>query len=437
VFDAAGNPSVSADDYDDQAANAAASAASAAAASASAGASAAAAAADRAASAVSQAAALGHRDAAALSAASAAASSTDAAASAAASAVAWNFDAGTAMADPGAGRFRLDAPAPAAATALAVSATSLDAGAPDVSDFVATWAASTNPNVKGYLTLRKRGGGGAFAIFAVRALADQGAWLRIDVTHVASAGTWAAGEGARIAFARAGDKGLDGAGTIVSIAASDGSLAIGGTPSDRTIAVAANSLTPAKLARLGTAGQVLTSNGAGADAAFQSLPPGVPAGVVVPFAGTVEPAGWLFAAGQLVSRTAYAALFAAIGTTFGAGDGSTTFALPDLRGRAAAGRDNMNGASANRLTSGGSGIAGTTLGAAGGGETHTLTAAQMPSHNHSAGVPSGGGVGQSVWFGDNGVSITGAAWSATGSTGGGGAHPNVQPTLVLNYIVKT
>jgi len=60
----------------------------------------------------------------------------------------------------------------------------------------------------------------------------------------------------------------------------------------------------------------------------------VPPGVVLPFAGTSAPAGFLLCGGQAVSRATYAALFAAIGTTFGAGDGSTTFNLPDLRGRA-------------------------------------------------------------------------------------------------------
>jgi microcystin-dependent protein len=59
---------------------------------------------------------------------------------------------------------------------------------------------------------------------------------------------------------------------------------------------------------------------------------GVAAGVVMYFAARTAPVGWLKANGELVSRTSYAALFAVIGTTFGAGDGSTTFALPDLRG---------------------------------------------------------------------------------------------------------
>jgi microcystin-dependent protein len=87
----------------------------------------------------------------------------------------------------------------------------------------------------------------------------------------------------------------------------------------------------------------------------------VPIGVVNPFAGATAPSGWLLCFGQTVSRTQYSGLFLTIGTTYGAGDGSTTFALPDLRGRTIAGEDDMGGTAANRLTSGGSGITGTTV----------------------------------------------------------------------------
>ncbi|MBI1243611.1 MAG: hypothetical protein GC202_01270 [Alphaproteobacteria bacterium] len=438
VFDAEGNPGLSIDDYADQAANAGASAAVASAASVAAAASAAAASTDRASSAASESLARAHRDDAAASAAAASDGALDATAAALANAIAWNFDLATTVGDPGAGGFRFDAPTPVAATAIMVSALTAEPGTPDISDFVASWAASTNPAVKGYATLRKRDGGSGFAVFAVRDVVDLGGWLRIDVTHAASSGAWVSGDGARIAFARAGDKGLDGAGTIVSIAAADASIEIGGTASDRTIAVGANAITPAKLARLGSAGQVLTSNGGGVDASFQSLPPGVPAGIVVPFAGTVEPAGWLFAAGQAVSRAAYEALFAALGTTYGAGDGSTTFNLPDLRGRVPAGRDNMNGTAANRLTAGGAGIAGSTLGASGGAEMHALTTAQIPSHGHVYTAGGGGVATGSSSFGDNNVVYGGPGSGANSAvTGGGQAHPNVQPTIVLNHIVKT
>src|SRR5690606_12877743 len=90
---------------------------------------------------------------------------------------------------------------------------------------------------------------------------------------------------------------------------------------------------------------------------------GVPIGTVADFAGTSAPAGWLLCYGQAVSRTTYAALFAVLGTTYGAGNGSSTFNLPDCRGRVVAGKDNMGGASANRLTGQSGGLNGDNLGA--------------------------------------------------------------------------
>src|SRR5258707_6849253 len=73
-------------------------------------------------------------------------------------------------------------------------------------------------------------------------------------------------------------------------------------------------------------------------------------GAVVGYAGSSAPSGWLFCFGQNVGRTTYATLFAVIGTTYGAGDGSTTFGVPDLRGRVPFGKDDMGGVAASRLT---------------------------------------------------------------------------------------
>lgn len=164
----------------------------------------------------------------------------------------------------------------------------------------------------------------------------------------------------------------------------------------------------------------------------------VPAGAVSPYAGTSEPTGWLFARGQAVSRATYAALFAAIGTTYGAGDGSTTFNLPDLRGRVVAGKDDMGGTSANRLTNQSGGLDGDVLGASGGAETHTLTIAQMPAHFHQVyynrDTPNGGS-GDVADHNHN--PISGSGPYSTTTVGGSGAHNNVQPTLILNYIIKT
>lgn len=161
-------------------------------------------------------------------------------------------------------------------------------------------------------------------------------------------------------------------------------------------------------------------------------------GTVLPFAGSAAPNGWLLCYGQAISRTTYATLFTVLGTTYGVGDGSTTFNLPDLRGRVAAGKDNMGGSAANRLTAA-SGITGATLGNTGGSETHTLTEAQMPAHVHGSGVGNNG-----FWVDVGGRYIANAGGSVinlnnvpnTASAGNGTAHPNAQPTIVLNSIIK-
>lgn len=162
----------------------------------------------------------------------------------------------------------------------------------------------------------------------------------------------------------------------------------------------------------------------------------IPAGTIFQTAATSAPTGWLFCAGQSLATASYAALWAAIGYTYG-GSGAN-FNLPDLRGRTPAGKDDMGGTAANRLTSGGAGLVGTTLGATGGSETHTLTTPQIPAHTHTnAGKRSttaGGAASIDCWAATGTVTnIT----NTTDSTGGGGAHPNVQPTIILNYIIKT
>lgn len=159
----------------------------------------------------------------------------------------------------------------------------------------------------------------------------------------------------------------------------------------------------------------------------------VPAGTVMPFSGTTLPFGYLYPFGQLVSRITYAALFAAIGTTYGAGDGSTTFQLPDTRGRVIAAADNLGGTPANVLGSGQTGgITGAAVpGATGGEQSHTQTTAEMPVHHHAAG--NGGGSAGSG--GGSGFSFANPA-GISGDTGGGTAMNNTQPTIVMNAIIK-
>jgi microcystin-dependent protein len=109
-------------------------------------------------------------------------------------------------------------------------------------------------------------------------------------------------------------------------------------------------------------------------------PTTIPLGGVIDYAGTSAPnSNFALCYGQAVSRTTYAGLFALIGTTFGPGDGVTTFNLPDLRGRVVAGVDNLGGASANRITVAGGNFDGTGLGNAGGAQNHTLLQAELPA----------------------------------------------------------
>jgi microcystin-dependent protein len=166
---------------------------------------------------------------------------------------------------------------------------------------------------------------------------------------------------------------------------------------------------------------------------------------VTPWAATFAPRNWALCSGALLPIASYTALFSLVGTFYG-GDGRTTFGLPDLRGRVPIGPGT------------GPGLATRNLGSKGGSETVTLTTAQLPAHGHglsltleasdaSADDPSPGpGVrfarGNAA-FGDvnlysgdapdTGIPVLGGLDAL--ATGGGQAHPNVQPSLVLRYLI--
>lgn len=167
----------------------------------------------------------------------------------------------------------------------------------------------------------------------------------------------------------------------------------------------------------------------------KSLVGTTPVGIISPYAGSSAPTNWLLCYGQAVSRTTYALLFAAIGTAYGAGDGSTTFNVPDLRGRVVAGLDNMGGSAASRLTGISGSVSGTTLGASGGEEAHTLTTPEIPSHSHVQQYANAGSGVDNTQSSTAGKTSPSASAMSTQSTGGGGAHNNVQPTFILNYII--
>ena len=161
-----------------------------------------------------------------------------------------------------------------------------------------------------------------------------------------------------------------------------------------------------------------------------SLQVATPTGITAPFAGAAAPAGWLLANGQAVSRSDYAALFAVIGTTYGPGNNSTTFNLPDLRGRVAVGGGQ------------GAGLTNRTRAETGGEETHALTIQEMPSHSHQGPTPANATPGsfevpalRDGGFGYANIDYAGAA--PTDVTGGNAAHNVMQPFLVLNYIIRS
>ncbi len=158
---------------------------------------------------------------------------------------------------------------------------------------------------------------------------------------------------------------------------------------------------------------------------------------IIMFAGNFAPRGWAFCQGQILSIAQNTALFSLLGTTYG-GNGQTTFALPDLRGRVPVG------------TGQGPGLPNVNLGDPAGEPTHTLIITEMPAHNHVAQAASNSGAGNSASPGNTWATSTArdnvyrneapdgamAANTVTvGVAGGSQPHNNMQPYLGINFII--
>lgn len=149
-------------------------------------------------------------------------------------------------------------------------------------------------------------------------------------------------------------------------------------------------------------------------------------GSIVPFGGSTAPSGFLLCNGQAVSRTSYKELFASIGVAFGSGDGSTTFNVPDMRGKTLVGY-NSSETDFN------------VIGKTGGEKTHILTVNEMPSHSHSVApiIDVAGNYGCTPSEGSyTNSSSDYNPTTSTVATGGGQAHNNLQPYNTVNYIIK-
>lgn len=153
----------------------------------------------------------------------------------------------------------------------------------------------------------------------------------------------------------------------------------------------------------------------------------LPPGTIIMWGGPFVPVGWTACYGQAVKRADYQKLFDAIGTSFGVGDGSTTFNLPDCRGRSFLGKDDLGGTSANRVVNAQADI----IGGSAGAESHTLSVGELPSHTHNLRGSAAVSDGASTRLDDD------AAGNASESIGGGGSHNNMSPYLTTAYIIKS
>jgi len=157
-------------------------------------------------------------------------------------------------------------------------------------------------------------------------------------------------------------------------------------------------------------------------------------GEIIMFAGNFAPTNWALCDGSAISRTTYSTLYGVIGTTFGVGDGSTTFNLPNLCSRMPIG------------TGQGTGFTNRNLGDTGGEESHALTTGEIPAHTHSIGANTGSGtsntpVGHYPAANEEGYKHYSSSANTTmnaaalATAGTGQAHNNIQPYVAVNFII--
>lgn len=234
------------------------------------------------------------------------------------------------------------------------------------------------------------------------------------------------------------DDNIQNGGITASSKLIDGSISAG--------KIASNAITTAKIADGAvTTAKILDANVTYAKLAADVIATVVPSGSVWDYGGSSIPSGWLLCDGSAVSRTTYSALFTAIGTAYGSGNGSTTFNVPDCRGRVTVGKDNMGGSSANRVTSTTMSPDGNTIGATGGTQTHVLTGAQMASHTHTfndttsgpSAIASIGGGSVSFASPTHTHTLSGTTSTQTASGASPSAHLNTQPSIIVNKMIKT
>lgn len=211
------------------------------------------------------------------------------------------------------------------------------------------------------------------------------------------------------------------------------------------------STTIAKLG-IGTAGQVLKTNTGASAPEWSTETDLCPVGSIIMYGAAAAPTNWVLCDGSAINRTTYADLFSAIGTTYGAGNGSSTFNVPNLQGVFPAGYD--GGSSYALAATGGATTDTPTLSGTNAGTT--LTSSQIPAHTHggvTTGWPSGswtGGTGATQSALDaSGLSLaSGSVNLSLENTGGGSSHTHtwtgtssavdiLPPYLVVNYIIKT